>query len=98
MAAALGKPTVTIAPSVACSLASWLPVISRGSDFRNAKHTVLVHEEGKPVTEGSVARILLGRLQAHPGMYTGDTSDLELSKQTTVVLDGVEVAEMERAA
>jgi ADP-heptose:LPS heptosyltransferase len=100
VAAALGKPTVTIAPSVACSLASWLPVIKETADVRNAKHTVIVHGEGKPVTVDAVARILLERLQARPGRYTytGDTSDLELSKQTTVVLDGVEVAETERAA
>jgi len=98
MAAALGKPTVTIAPSITCSLASWLPVISRVSDFRKAKHTVIVHEEGKPVTEGAVARVLLERLQAQPRRYPGDTSDLELSRQSTVVLSGVEAVGMGRAA
>jgi len=92
VAAALGKPTVTIAPSITCSLASWLPVIRGEAGFWNAKHTVIVHEDGNPVTEDAVTRILLVRLQAQPGGYTRDTSDLELSKQTTAVLDGVEAA------
>ncbi len=53
---------------------------------------MIVHEEGKPVTEGAVARVLLERLQAQPRRYPGDTSDLELSRQSTVVLDGMERA------
>ena len=90
IAAALGKPTVTIAPNLSCSLACFLPSVRLSSGVHNTKHIVLIDEECQELPEDAVASIVVERLSRLPSEDCCDASGMEFSRQTVLVLNGVE--------
>ncbi len=88
IAAALGKPTVTITPNMPYSLASFLPSVSYGWGLSDAKHTVLVHDDSQQVAEGAAASILVEKLARWRNKNACHSDVLSLSDETVQVLGG----------
>ena len=90
IAAALGKPTVTIASSADASVASLLPSANPSSGISSAKHTVFISDESKPVREDDFASMVLEKLRTVSDGYSDEVPYLELKEQTSIVLEATE--------